>query len=239
MGLESWVVRVVDTSQTACVLPRYPTVRAEKAAGSPGPLAVGFLAHAFGPRSRTVPVTPRVVLRPGQTASAQLESHDVPTDGIPTCTRAHTVVTMAGRPGTAPSTRLNVCSSELDVSPFVLGFDGVTTGGEVVGTAPACKRSTSSERPGQVGPFVRVDAWSGTKMANFVLVFAAATATTPYRLVLQPGPYRITAPGENSRRIVVRPGFVAGLGPYGRCSAPVSVSTTVPGPGRTTSTTSP
>ncbi len=237
MSLESWVVRVVDTSPTPCVLPQYPTVRAAKAADSSGPLAVGFLARAGGVPTLTVPVTPRVVLRSGQTAAAWLESSDA-ADGIPTCTRAHAVVTMTGGPGTVPSARVNVCSTELDVSPFLLGFDGASTGGEVVGTAPACRWS-ASERRGQLGPVVRVDAWSGTKLANFAELPAVPTATTPFRLDLRPGPYRITAPGETSRRIVVRPGFVTGLGPYGRCSRPGPTPTTVPGSGRTTSTTSP
>ena len=227
----------MNTSEAACVLPGYPTVRSEEAAGSSVPLAVNLLARPLGLPAPTAPVTPRLVLRAGQAASAQLETSDFPTAGMGTC-RVHAVVTLAGGPGTVPPAHVRVCSTTVDVSPFVLGFDGTTTGGEVVGTAPACPWSARGQLE-QLGPEVRVDVWSGTKAANFALVLAAPTATKPYRLVLRPGPYRITAPGETARRITVRPGFVTALGPYGRCSAaPLTVSSTIPGPGRTSPTTS-
>ncbi len=236
MAIENWAVRVVNTSQAACVLPGYPTVRFEEAAGSSVPLAVYLLARPLGLPAPTAPVTPRLVLRAGQTASAQLS--DFPNTGMPTCRRVHAVVTLTGGPGTVPSAHVRVCSAAVDVSPFVLGFDGTTTGGEVVGTAPACPW-TSSEQHRQLGPVVHVDVWSGTKLATSVDVPGAPTATKPYQFVLRPGPYRITAPGETARRITVRPGFATGLGPYGRCSGTsASVPTTVPGPGRTSPTTS-
>ena len=135
-----------------------------------------------------------MVLHAGQTASALLDSRDLPVVGMPTCPPALALVTVPGMARIAPSARVKVCGTEVDVSPFLLGFDGMNTGGEVVGTAPVCRSSAASE---QVGPVVQVDAWSGTKLANLALVFASPTATTPYRLVLRPGSFRITAHGES------------------------------------------
>ena len=107
----------------------------------------------------------------------------------------------------------------------------------MTGTAPACsRRATSTGAPGAV---VVVSAWSGRRLAGSTTVVPGPHSSQPYRLIVAPGRYRITATRAPSRELIVRAGRIDDLGLYGDCASPGTITSTIPGAGGgvTTSTT--
>jgi hypothetical protein len=234
MSSDNWVVRVANRSRRDCVLPGYPAVRSGEPVVSSARLAVHFLSGPLGPRLGAMPAKSFLLLRPGQTASALLEGQVLPAVDATSCRR---LVVSASTPATStPSTgRFRFCHTDIDVAPFVLGFDGQSTGGEVVGTAPACRRTSHEEL---LGPMVQVDAWQRGTLAGSILLATRPAATTRYHMVLRPGAYRVTAQGQPPRPVGVRPGFATPLGAYGRCALPPTTAPTIPPAGILHPTTS-
>jgi hypothetical protein len=235
MSFESWAVRVENRTSGLCLLSPYPTVRLRHRSASRGSFTVRFLSEPYGRPLPTMPPTSLLVLGAGQTATALLEGQELPRRRASAC-RPVVVSIVPREPLTPPpSASVEFCQRDIDVAPFVLGFDGQATDGEIVGTAPECRPTT---RDGPAGPVVQVDAWRGRTLATFVLQFARPTATTRYHMVLPAGRYRVTARGEPSRLISVRAGFPTGLSAYGRCSVVPTTVETIPPAGRVGATTS-
>ena len=127
--------------------------------------------------------------------------------------------------------------SGLYTTSFVPGFNGFAASGEVAGTAPACSRRAT--RTGAPGADVVVNAWFGRRLAGSTAVDAGPRSSQPYRLIVAPGRYRITATRALSREVIVRVGRIDDLGRYGGCASPGTITSTIPGAGggATTSTT--
>lgn len=232
MGHFSVIIEVTNRARRACVLAGSPNVGLLNAAG------VQVATAAPSQRSQTPPAS--LMLREGEVASAQLEGTGVPHGHATTCQSypAYTVLL----PGSTESKQFKgplAGCSPLSVTPFVLGFNGLSPSGRVVGTAPAC---AGRSRPKETGPFVQVNAWRGSQLAGSTTVFASATSGRPFSLTLPPGRYRISSSHSPTRSVVVRAGELVTLGRYGGCavSGPLSTAapSTIPGPGvRVTTTT--
>lgn len=234
MGHFRVIIEVTNAGTRACALSGVPTVGLLNGAGAQ------VAAAASGQGGRAAP--PRLELGKGEVASAQLEGTGIPYGHAMTCPSypAYTV----RLPGSDVSKRfkgpLAGCST-LYATPFVLGFNGLTPSGEVVGTAPACDDKTGSGGP---GPFVQVNAWSGVELSGSTTVFASPTSGRRFHITLPPGRYVISSSRSPSRSVVVRAGELVTLGRYGECSVSGASSSTptpstVPAPGlhATTSTT--
>jgi hypothetical protein len=235
-GHVSSVILVRNAGPGPCRLMGYPAVRfrngtgVEVARGIPTP-------HGFTgglPVGAPIPV---VDLEPGESASAVMEGTDMPTGTATSCpSYASYTIALPGWPGTTTIDHSYGGCSDVQVHPFVLGFNGSFPSGLVVGRAPTCAATGSSDGP---GPFVPIAAWSGGHVAGMVIIAASPTAPQPYRLILKPGRYRIrSGPAPARPDEVVRAGRTLRLGTYGGCSRPPGAPTPGGLPGATTTTTS-
>jgi hypothetical protein len=234
MGGFTLIIRVTNTGQGACELTGFPTVGYLNALGD----QVGTAARSERPTGVVIRESP-LKLDAGEVASSLLNGSGIPVGGAVSCPvyAGYTV----GLPGSARfkkfSSPLGDCSA-MTVSPFVVGFNGTSPSGEVLGSAPACE---TSSHPGQlVGPAVWVNAWSGGHLSNSIMVFPGSHAQQ-YQMVLSPGRYRIASQGATTSRFVeVRAGRALSLGTFGDCRA-ISTPPTFPvgGSGSPTTTTFP
>jgi hypothetical protein len=234
MGGFTLIIRVTNTGQGACELTGFPTVGYLNGSGD----QVGTAARSKRPTG--VVIRERLLrLDVGEVASSMLSGSDIPVGDAVSCPvyAGYTV----SLPGSARfktfDSALGDCAA-LTVSPFVLGFNGTSPSGEVLGSAPACRKSS---QPSQLlGPAVWVNAWSGRHLSNSITVFPGSHAQ-PYEMVLSPGRYRIASQGSTTSRFVeVRAGRALSLGTFGDCHA-VSTPSTFPlgGSGSPTTTTFP
>jgi hypothetical protein len=223
------LIRVTDPGHGVCTLSGYPTVRLLGATGAAQTVAREPLGYLGGPAAGT-PV-PNVPLGPGVVATALVEGTDFPIGGATSCPAfPGFTVSLPGRSAVVTfHRRLGICEVGA-VHPFVIGFDGTTPTGEVVGTGPSCPTPAPA---GSFGPVVPVDAWSGTRLAGSVDVFGGPHTHPPYHLVLAPGPYAIRSGGADKRRVTVVAGRTVRLGTFGRCAHQVT------GPGSTPTTVHP
>jgi len=219
-----------------CVLSGFPIVGLLNAAGVQVATAL--------PSEGNQATTPGLRLDGGQTASAQLGGSAHSPGPALTCP-SYSGYTVRLR-GSSMSKRFKgplAGCSRLYATSFVLGFNGASPSGEVVGTVPPCDRRTGPEGPGLS---VEVDAWLGTRLAGSTTVFEGVASARPFSLIVPPGRYRIGSPRSPSRHVVVRAGELVRLGRYGRCSAAGATPSTVtpsttsgPGEHATTTTTPP
>jgi hypothetical protein len=235
-GHFSSVILVRNHGASTCHLKGYPKLRFFNARGTEAAEAVQTPTGFTG----GLPIgalIPSVELGKGEVASAVMEGTDIPTGGATTCPsfRDYTITL----PGVAHLVHIDhgigSCSG-VYVHPLVIGFNGTYPSGEVVGRAPACKRS-ANDHPA-IGPFVEVQAVSGSSVAGMVIVAASSKARPRFQLILKPGRYTIRSTHDRSMvHVAVRAGQFTLLGTYGSCYQVTSVPTTVPGLGSPTRTT--
>jgi Protein of unknown function (DUF4232) len=234
-GHSSSVILVRNAGPGPCRLSGYPDVRFLNAAGVEVARSVPTQRGFTGGLPVGAPI-PDLDLRPGESASAVMEGTDVPLGTATTCpSYASFTITLPRWPDTTTIDRPEKGCSEIEVHPFVIGFNGTFPTGQVVGRAPTCTATGGDALP---GPFVQIEAWSGAHLAGMVMVVASATATQPYRVVLKPGRYRIRS--GRSRPLpheVVRAGRTVRLGTYGGCSRATSIPSRGGLPGVSTTTT--
>jgi hypothetical protein len=216
-GHFSWVILATNRGPTLCVLMGYPDVELLSAhgirAGAVGQTPMGF----SGGLPPGVPI-PSITLQRGEVASAVMEGTDIPPGTATGCpSYSSYAVTLPGHGATVKIDQSIGSCSGLTVHPFVIGFNGTVPTGEVVGLAPACQRPAGA-RPKSIGPLVQIDAWSGSELAASVGIAPSRTRTTPYRLILQPGRYRIhSEQNRSSVYVLIHAGQVVRLGLYGTC----------------------
>jgi hypothetical protein len=232
MGHFSDLIQVTNTGGRACDLQGFPTVGLLNSAGVQVATAVQNDAALGGPTNQAP-----VRLGVGEAATAQLAGTDMPLGTATSCpTYASYTVSLPESGGSTVFEGPLADCSGLYTTSFVPGFNGFSASGEVAGTAPACsRRATSTGAPGAV---VVVNAWSGRRLASSTAVVPGPHSSQPYRLIVAPGRYRISATRASSREVIVRAGRIDDLGRYGGCASPGTTST-IPGAGggATTSTT--
>ena len=169
-----------------------------------------------------------------------MEGTDIPTGDTSTCpSYASFEVTLPEQTQPVTIHQGTRSCSGLFVHPFVIGFNGTFPSGDVVGSAPACKRSVNTAL---LPPMVQVEALSGSSLAGMVMVATSSKGSQPFQIILNPGRYTIHSPHDPSvENVVVRAGQSTQLGTYGGCYQVTSVPTPTTGLGNlpTTSTTSP
>ena len=74
-----------------------------------------------------------------------------------------------------------------------------------------------------------VNAWSGRRLAGSTTVIPGPHSSQPYRLIMAPGRYRITATRAPPREVIVRAGRIDDLDQYGDCANPGTITSTIPG----------
>jgi hypothetical protein len=233
MGHFSDLIQVTNVGGRACDLRGFPTVGLLNSSGVQVATAVQNDAALGGPTNRAP-----VRLGVGEAATAQLAGTAVPLGAATSCpTYASYAVILPQSGGSAVFEGPLADCSGLYTTSFVPGFNGFAASGEVAGTAPACSRRAT--RTGAPGADVVVNAWSGRRLAGSTAVDAGPRSSQPYRLIVAPGRYRITATRALSREVIVRVGRIDDLGRYGGCASPGTITSTIPGAGggATTSTT--
>jgi hypothetical protein len=233
MGHFSDLIQVTNTGGRACDLHGFSTVGLLNSSGVQVATAVQNDAALGGPPSRGP-----VKLGVGEAATAQLAGTDLPLGAATSCpTYASYIVSLPESGGSRMFKGPVADCSGLYTTSFVPGFNGFSASGEVAGTAPSCsRRATGTGTP--VADVV-VNAWSGRRLAGSTAVVPGPRSSLPYRLIIAPGRYRITATRAPSREVIVRAGRIDGLGQYGGCASPGTIASTIPGLGgrATTSTT--
>jgi len=227
-GNVSWLIRVRNIGSNACDVSGYPGISEDD-----GVLA----APATDPTQGAVVGAGR--LARGEVASALVAGTDMPIGNPSTCPVAKaTTIRLPGQSAIALTDhRIESCSG-LTVHPFVIGFNGSSPSGQVLGVAPTCSQTRSKV---SLGPNVQVAAWSGRQVAALAVVIPSSTKHTPYQLTVQPGRYEIRSEGSSSSlQVVVRAGYSVRLGMFGTCMSPTTIPTTIPvrsGGSPTTTTT--
>ncbi len=225
-GNVSWLLQVRNVGPTQCDLSGYPEIiRSNGATSSPA-------VEAQAP-------IPIIGLHKGETSSSLVGGTDMPIGVNPTCPTGTNTIRLPGQGNVALTDHKIQSCGWLVVHPFVVGFNGLSATGELLGTAPTCARNKDAASP--IGPIVQIDAWSGTTLSGSVGVFASPTAKSPFQMVLMPGRYRIHSEGAaSSVRVTVRAGYSTQLGRFGTCTQPPGIPSTIPGrsgPSPTTTTT--
>jgi len=238
-GHFSSVILVRNNGPSACHLKGYPEVRLFNARGTEAAEAIETPTGFAGGLPTGAPI-PSVELRKGEVASAIMEGTDAPTGEATTCASFHDyTITLPGIADVVHINRETGSCSGLYVHPLVIGFNGTFPSGEVVGRVPACKRSAKVHPA--IGPFVQVQALSGSSVAGGVIIAASSKAPQRFQIILKPGRYTIRSAHDGSiLHVAVRAGQFTLLGTYGNCYEVTGVPTTTPGlgtPMRTTSTT--
>jgi hypothetical protein len=231
-GHFSSVILVRDLHPGACRLEGYPDVRFLNAQGAVVTSATqtprGFTGGL--PAGSTIPA---VDLHMGEVASAVMEGIDVPPDGATTCpTYPSYTISLPGATGPNPGIvsetihhAVGGCSG-ISVHPFILGFNGTSPSGEVVGFTPTCK--VPARKVSAFGPFVEIDAWSGSHLAGGVTV-TASSRPTRFRIILDQGRYRLdSAHATSSRHVTVHAGRIVQLRTFGTCFQPTGLPPTFP-----------
>jgi hypothetical protein len=237
-GHWSSLITVENAGSSPCRVSGYPGVAAI-AAGGGAPADALASPRGFSGGLPAGASIPRITLQKGEVATALLEGTDIPIGNATTCPSyvSLDVTLPGGAKAVTLDQRIGSCSG-LTVHPFVVGFNGSFPTGEVVGRAPACRVTAHGQA--SIGPFVQIDAWSGSDLAGSVMVFSGRNAAARYQLVLRPGVYRIhSAHDRSSVRAIVSAGRTVDLGSYGHCSEVVSVPTTFPSGLPPTTTTPP
>lgn len=116
--------------------------------------------------------------------------------------------------------------------PFVLGFNGTSPSGEAMGLVPACKVAVGGHST--IGPFVQVEALSGSFVAGLVTMAANPHSRERFQLILKPGSYVMESKGDpSSKHVTVHAGEAVSLGLFGGCYHVASVPSTTVVPGET------
>jgi Protein of unknown function (DUF4232) len=234
-GHSSSVIVVRNAGPGSCRLTGYPDVRFLNGAGVEVARSVPTPQGFAGGLPVGAPI-PDLDLRPGESASAVVEGTDIPIGTATSCpSYASYTITLPGWPGTTTIDHPYGGCSEIEVHPFVIGFNGTFPSGQVVGRAPTCATTGAAGVP---GPFVQIEAWSGGHMVGMVMVFTSTMDKQRYRINLKPGRYRIrSAPAHSLPHEVVRAGRTVRLGTYRGCSRPTSSPSRGGLAGATTTTT--
>jgi hypothetical protein len=238
-GHSSWVILVRNQGRVTCDVKGYPDVSLLNAQGADASEATESPTGFTGglPAGASLPT---VELRHGEVASAVMEGTDVPEGAATTCPSfpAYTI-TLPGMAWVVHIDHVLGSCSGLYVHPFVIGFNGTFPSGDVIGRAPPCRSSVTDG----LGPFVQVQALSGSSLAGMVTVASSSKGRQPFQIILKPGRYTIRSARDRSvEHVAVQAGQSTQLGTYGSCTQVTSVPTTSNGlgrPGPTTSTTSP
>jgi hypothetical protein len=218
-GHSSEVILVMNKGSKTCRLTGYPGLQLLDAqgivAGTVDRTRTGFT----GALRPGMPI-PIIELQRGEVASAVMEGTDIPAGTASSCPSYDSFeVTLPDQTTPVTIHKGTGSCSGFDVHPFVIGFNGSYPTGEIIGRAPTCARSLAGGSP--IGPVVPIEAWSGTTLSGEVEVFASATATQRYQLILRPGRYRIVSgQPKSSVSVVLRSGRVDNLGRYGTCTRP-------------------
>lgn len=225
-----FVILARNKGPSVCRLSGYPAVDLFNAQGVEVGAGIDTIGFPGAPPSGAA--VPSVALGKGEVASAQLEGRDV----AGTCVVAHDYTI------TLPVTAAQVihihqafesCSG-LDVWPFIIGYNGMSPSGELVGRVPPCKQPAKGV--GSLG--VQIQAWSGSFLAGMVNVPSGSKAPQAFHMTLSPGTYTIRSPHDRtSKHVVVRAGWPSPLGTFGSCYQ--MTPPTIPGFGTTTTTTTP
>jgi photosystem II stability/assembly factor-like uncharacterized protein len=222
-GHSSSVILVRNLGPSACRLKGYPVIRLLNAVGIEVAMAIETPTGFSGglPAGESIR---SVDLHKGEVASAVMEGTDTPPGSAATCPsyRSYTITL----PGVNHPVRIRHAiqnCSGLYVHPLVIGFNGTFPSGEVVGLAPAC-RSSGGAGP---GPFVQIEALSGSHVVAEVTVFAGSEVKRRFEIVLKPGRYRIQSDHDpTSAHVIVHAGESVNLGSYGSCLEVSGIPTT-------------
>jgi hypothetical protein len=127
--------------------------------------------------------------------------------------------------------------SGFSVHPFVIGFNGTYPSGEVTGSVPACRGVKGG---GTIGPFVQIEALSGSSVQGMVTVAAGPRPGAHFRIILRPGRYLVQSENDpSSRHVTVHSGEAVHLGLYGSRSFATGLPRTTVVPGQPPRSTTP
>jgi hypothetical protein len=215
----------------------YPKVQLLNAGGIVSAVATEAPTGFTGGLPPGAPI-PSINLGGGKVASAVIEGTDVPPIGNATTCPSYPSY-MITLPGMHNATKINrpigSCSG-LSVHPFVIGFNGTSPSGEVAGLVPACKVAGGGHST--IGPFVQIEALSGSFVAGMVTVAASPHSREHFQIILKPGSYLMKSKDDPSaRHVTVHAGEAVSLGLFGSCYHVTSVPSTTIVPGETPSST--
>jgi hypothetical protein len=236
-GHSSSVILVRNVGPNMCRIGGYPAVRLLGGNEIGRTLAIETPTGFSGglPAGESIP---RIDLHKGEVASAVMEGTDFPVGNAATCPSYPSyTITLPGSHYAIRVTRAIENCSGLYVHPLVIGFNGTFPSGEVVGLAPACR---SSGRAGSsIGPFVQIEALSGSHLAGEITIVASSESKERFEMVLKPGRYYIQSQHDRtSVHVNVHAGEAVNLGSYGSCVEMSNVPATTHVPGATPQITS-
>jgi hypothetical protein len=239
-GHSSLVILVHNNGSHTCRLLGYPEVQLLDAGGTVAAVASETASGFDGGTPLSTP-RPGIELGAGKVASAVLEGTDVPIGKTTACTSYPSyTIALRGMPDAIRIKQPIMSCSGFSVHPFVIGFNGTYPSGEVMGLVPACKVAKGGH--GTIGPFVQIEALSGSLVKGMVSVAASPHSRGRFEIILRPGRYLMKSENDpSSRHVTVHSGEAVNLGLYGSCYYVTGVprTTVVPGqtPPPTTSTT--